>query len=48
MSVAQPEGSVGHEWEADRHLRCGLVLGVVNAASHLWQASLGLGAGSLK
>jgi hypothetical protein len=35
MSVMRPEGSVGHEWEVDRRPRCGSVLGVVNAASHL-------------
>jgi hypothetical protein len=41
MSVMQPEGSVGHEWEADRRSRCGSVPGVVNVASHLWRVSQG-------
>jgi hypothetical protein len=34
-SAMRPEGSIGHEWEADRHPRYDSVLGVVNAASHL-------------
>lgn len=29
------EEFVGHEWEADRHLYCGSMLGEVNAAGHL-------------
>jgi hypothetical protein len=29
------EGSVGHEWEADRHLRCGSVPDIVNVVMHL-------------
>jgi hypothetical protein len=41
MSAMRPEGFVGHEWEANRHPRCGSVLGVVNAASYLRQISLG-------
>jgi hypothetical protein len=41
----RPEGSVGHEWEADRRSGCGSVLGVVNAVSHLWWASTGPDAG---
>jgi hypothetical protein len=39
MSAMRPEGSVGHEWEADRRTRCGSVLGMVNAGSHLWRVS---------
>jgi hypothetical protein len=35
MSALQPEGLVGHEWEADQRLCRGLVPGVVNVASHL-------------
>jgi hypothetical protein len=41
MSAMQPEGSVGHEWEADRPPHCGLAPGVVNVAWHLWRVSLG-------
>jgi hypothetical protein len=48
MSVMQPEGSVGHEVEADRHPHCSSVPGVVNAVSHLWQVSLRPGAGSTR
>jgi hypothetical protein len=40
MSAIRPEGSVGHEWEADWCPRCGSVPGVVNAASHLCWVSL--------
>jgi hypothetical protein len=40
MSAMRPEGSVSHEWEADRCPRCDSVLGVVNAAGHLWRISL--------
>jgi hypothetical protein len=32
MSAMWPKGSVGHEWEADRRLRCCLVPGVINVA----------------
>jgi hypothetical protein len=35
MSALWPEGFIGHEWEADRHIRCGSVLGAVNAVGHL-------------
>jgi hypothetical protein len=35
MSALRPEGFVGHEWEADRCLRCDLVLDVVNVVGHL-------------
>jgi hypothetical protein len=48
MSAMQPEGFVGHEWEADRRPRCGLALGVVNVASHLWRVSLGRAQDPLK
>jgi hypothetical protein len=41
----RPEGSVGQEREADRCPRCGSVPGTVNATSHLWWVSPGLGAG---
>jgi hypothetical protein len=47
MSAMRLEGSVGHEWEADKHPLCGPVPSVVNAAGHLWRVSLGLGAGSI-
>jgi hypothetical protein len=40
MSAMRPEGFVRHEWEADWILRCGSVLGVLNAAGYLWRASL--------
>jgi hypothetical protein len=43
MRAMQPEGSVCHEWKADRRPRCGSRLGVVNAASHLWWVSPGSG-----
>jgi hypothetical protein len=39
MSVMRSEGSVGHEWEADRRPRCGSVPVVVNTTSHLWRTS---------
>jgi hypothetical protein len=45
MSVMQTEGSIGHVWEADRRPCCSLVLGMVNAASHLWRVSPELGVG---
>jgi hypothetical protein len=46
MSAMRPEGSVGHEWKADRHPRCGSVPGAVNATSHLWWVSSVPDAGS--
>jgi hypothetical protein len=46
MSAMRLDGSVGHEWEADRRPRCGSVPGVVNAAWYLWRVSLGPGARS--
>jgi hypothetical protein len=48
MSAVRTEGFVGHEWKADRHPRCGSVPGVVNAAGHLRQVSLGPGTGSTR
>jgi hypothetical protein len=33
MRVMRPEGTVGHEWEANRRPCCGSVPGMVNAAS---------------
>jgi hypothetical protein len=42
------EGSVGHEWEADRRPRYGSVPCAVNAASHLWRVSPCPGAGSTR
>lgn len=41
-----PEGFVGHEWDADRRLRHGSMLGVVNVTSYLRWVSLGTEAGS--
>jgi hypothetical protein len=35
MSAMWPDGFVGHEWEADRHPRCGSVPRAVNATSYL-------------
>jgi hypothetical protein len=35
MSAQQGEVLVGHEWETDRLSYHGLVVGVVNAVSHL-------------
>jgi hypothetical protein len=40
MSTMRLEGSIGHEWEANRHPCCGSMSGVVNAANHLWRVSL--------
>jgi hypothetical protein len=48
MSAKRPEGSVGHEWEADWRPRYGSVPDVVNVASHLWWVRPGLGAGSTR
>jgi hypothetical protein len=48
MSAMWPEGSISHEWEADRRPHRGSVRGVVNAVSYLWRASLRLGAGSTR
>jgi hypothetical protein len=48
MSVSQPEGLVGHEWEVDRHLCHSLVSNVVNATNHLWWVGLGPGDGSTR
>jgi hypothetical protein len=42
MSAMRPEGSVGHEWEADWRPRYGSVPDVVNMASHLWRVRPGL------
>jgi hypothetical protein len=35
MSDLHPKGFVGHEWEVDRRLRCGVVPCAVNAVGHL-------------
>jgi hypothetical protein len=35
MSALRPKGFVGHEWEANKHLRYGLVPDIVNTTSHL-------------
>jgi hypothetical protein len=43
MSAMRLDGSVGHEWEADRRPRYGSVPGVVNAAWYLWRVSPGPG-----
>jgi hypothetical protein len=48
MNAMWPKGSVGHEWEVDRHRHCGLMQVVVNATSHLWQVSSGPGVGSTR
>jgi hypothetical protein len=48
MSAMWPEGSIGHEWEADRRPRYGSVPIVVNAASLLWWVNPGPGAGSTR
>jgi hypothetical protein len=48
MSALRPEGSVGHEWEADQRIRCGSAPGVVNMADHLWRVGLGPGVGSTR
>jgi hypothetical protein len=42
MSALYPEVLVAHEWEANRCLYHGWVLGVVDASDHLQRASLGL------
>jgi hypothetical protein len=47
MSALHPEGS-SHKWEADRRLRCGSTLGVVNMAGHLQWVGLGPCAGSTR
>jgi hypothetical protein len=43
MSALHPDGLVAHEWEEDRRLCHGLVLGVVNATNHLCLVGLGPG-----
>jgi hypothetical protein len=48
MSAMRPKGFVGHKWEADWHPHYGLVLGVLNAASHLRRVSLRLDVGSTR
>jgi hypothetical protein len=48
MSVMQPEGFVGHEWEADRCSCRGSVSHMVNVASYLRRVSLGPSAGSTR
>jgi hypothetical protein len=49
MSVIRPEGSVGHDWEADLRPRYGSVPGMINVVvSHLWWVSPRLGAGSTR
>jgi hypothetical protein len=35
MSALWSEGLVGYEWEADRLLRCGSVIDIVNTDDHL-------------
>jgi hypothetical protein len=44
----QPNGLIGHEWEADRRLCRGLVLGIVNATDHLWWVGLRSDEGSTR
>jgi hypothetical protein len=48
MSAMRIEGSVGHDWEADRRSCRGSVPSVVNATGYLRQASLGLDMGSTR
>jgi hypothetical protein len=48
MRAMRPEGSIGHGWEANQCPRCGSVLNIVNAASHLWWVSSGLGTESTR
>lgn len=46
MSALWSEVLVDYEWEVDRCLRCGLVLGTINATDHLWWVGHGPGKGS--
>jgi hypothetical protein len=41
MNALWPEGFVGQEWEADRHLHYGSLPGAVHSVDHLWRFVLG-------
>jgi hypothetical protein len=48
MSAMRPDGSAGHEWEAEQWPHCGSVPDVVNVTNHLWRVSLASSANPLE